>query len=1042
MRKLLLFFAFITTAFTFAQVTTSKIHGTVSDEAGPLAGVNITAKHLPTGTVSGTVSQFTGDYTLTNLRVGGPYTVTFSYVGYKDVVYNDVYLELGKTMNLNAVMKQESNQLEEIVLTAGKSNTFNSGRTGAETSVGKREMATLPSISRSQFDFTRMEPASSGGSFGGRNDQYNNFSLDGSIFNNPFGLDAATPGGQTDAQPISLDAIDQIQVSLAPYDVTQSGFTGASVNAVTKSGTNQFKGTVYSFYRNQDLTGNKINKEEIFVPDLSHFQGGLSLGGPIAKDKVFFFMNLEREYRTDATAWVPDNGDGVHAINEANVLESDMIAVQEALLNLGYDPGAYKNFTHLTESWKGIFKLDFNLNSRNRLALIYNFLDASKEKPAHPTALGFRGPNASVLQFENTGYQINNVLDSYLAELNSDLGEGISNKLQIGYSHFNDFRNPKSTPAPTITIQNGAGANYIIAGHEPFSIHNRLDQKVYQFTDNLDYTLGNHQITLGISFEQFKFGNSFNLGVYGAQGVFFPSYASVSDFLADAGPGGGLEAQLQAAIAADAALNANGEGVAGGWNFYKLNVGQAAFYTQDEYSVNDNFTLTYGLRVDKPFYFNTSRLAEEFIATQCCYNPSIPYTDPDTGDTVYFDSTKMPTGKFILSPRLGFNYDLPGAHKIQLRGGTGVFTGRLPFVWIGNQVGAPNFWFYEMVDPDFEWPRVWKSSLGMDMKFDSGIVLSTDVSYTKDLKAAHVQNWGLKTPSGTLQGVDNRPIYLDSDKGNPAYVLTNSDKGRAIDASLKLSKHFDNGLYAMVAYNFLDARDVNSIEAEITGDAFAFNPAYGNVNDDVLSYSKYGDKHRVIGAVNKRFDYGSNDRFYSVFSTFFEYAQGNRFSYTYGGDINNDGSGMNDLLYIPTSGEVNQMNFSGDAAAQAAQRTAFEHYIQQDAYLNAHRGQYAERYAAISPWRGRVDFKFIQGMKIKGLTKVEFTMDVLNVGNMLNSNWGVVQIPTNVQPIGVEVDSNGVPTYTFAGDQNMSTFVSDNSLLSRWQVQGGLRVSF
>ncbi len=1042
MKKLFYFLLLLLTTAGFAQVTTSKIQGTVTDSAGPLEGVNIVVKHLPTGTVSGTVSQFTGDYSIINLRVGGPYTITFSYVGYKDVVFNDIYLDLGKTTNIDVVMQSESNQLEEVVITATKDNTFNSGRTGAETSVGEKEIATLPTISRSQFDFTRMEPAASGGSFGGRNDQFNNFSLDGSIFNNPFGLDAATPGGQTEAQPISLDAIDQIQVSMAPYDVTQAGFTGATINAVTKSGTNTLSGTIYSFYRNQDMTGSKINKEDIFVPDLSHFQGGLSLGGPIAKDKVFFFMNLEREYRTDASAWIPDNGDGVQAINESSVLESDMQAVQQALLNLGYDPGAYKNFTHVTESWKGIFKLDFNLNSKNRLALIYNFLDASKEKPAHPTALGFRGPNASILQFENTGYQINNILNSYLAELNSDLGDGISNKLQVGYSHFDDFRNPKSTPAPTITIQNGAGSNYIIAGHEPFSIHNRLDQKVFQFTDNLNYMLGKHVLTLGVSYEKFKFGNSFNLGFYGAQGVFFPSYASVSDFLADAGPGGGLEAQLQAAIAADEAYNAAGEGVAGGWNYYKLNVGQAALYTQDEFSITDNFTLTYGLRIDKPLYFDTPRLAEEFIATQCCYNPTIPYTDPDTGEDFYFDSTQMPTGKAIFSPRLGFNYDVKNDKSLQIRGGSGIFTGRLPFVWIGNQVGAPNFWFYQVVDPDFEWPRVWKSSLGIDKKFEGNLTITTDFSYTKDLKAAHVQNWGLKQPTGTLQGVDNRPVYLDSDKGNPAYVLTNSDKGRAINASVKLSKRFDNGLYMMLGYNYLDAKDVNSIEAEITGDAFVFNPAYGNVNNDVLSYSKYGDKHRVIGVINKQFKYGSNDKFYTGLSTFFEYAQGNRFSYTYGGDINGDGSGMNDLIYVPTTQEVTQMTFSGDAAQQAAQMEAFEHYIQQDEYLSSIRGQYAERYGAISPWRGRIDFKFIQGMKLGANRKVEFSLDILNLGNLLNSDWGIVQIPTNVQPIGVVVDDNQNPVYTFAGDSNMETFVSDTSLLSRWQVQGGLRFSF
>ncbi len=1048
MKKLVFLLITLMGLTAFSQVTTSKIQGNVSDDAGPLFGASIVAKHVPSGTVMGDMSQENGNFLIPNLRVGGPYTVTISFVGYKTVEYTDIYLQLGKTTNIDVVMKSQSEELDEVVIKYTRDNTFNNSRTGSETNVGKKELTTLPTISRSQADFTRLEPSSSGGSFGGRNDQYNNFSLDGSIFNNPFGLDAATPGGQTDAQPVSLDAIDQIQVATAPYDVTQSGFTGASVNAVTKSGTNEFKGTIYSFYRNQDMTGSKIKGEKIFVPTLNHFQGGFSIGGPIVKDKVFFFANVERENRVDAaSSWVPDNGDGTHAINEANVLESDMQAVQQALLNLGYDPGAYKDFTYLTESWKGIAKLDFNLGKNNRLALIYNFLNASKEKPAHPTALGFRGPDASTLQFENTGYQINNDLNSILAELNSNMGNGVSNKLQIGYTHFNDFRNPLSTPAPTITIQNGAGQNYIIAGHEPFSIHNKLDQKVFQFTDNLNFVLDNHTVTLGLSYEKFKFGNSFNLGSYGAAGVFFPSYASVADFLADAGPGGGLEAQLQAAQDADAALNAAGEGVLGGWNYYKINVGQAAIYSQDEISVNDDLTVTLGVRFDKPLYFNTSQLAQDFIDTQCCYAPFVEYTDPATGDPFYFDSTKMPTNDFIISPRFGFNWDVKGDNTVQVRGGTGIFTGRLPFVWLGNQVGAPNFWFYEEVDPDFEWPRVWKSSLGIDKKFENGLTLTLDGSYTKDKKAAHVQNWGLKTPTATLQGVDNRPIYGPGDVGNPpfynaAYVLTNSDKGYAYNVSLKAQKRFDNGLFASVAYNYMESKDVNSIEAEITGDAFTFNPANGNVNDDVLSYSKYGDKHRVIGVISKRLEYGANNKMSSSFSTVFEYAQGGRFSYTYGGDLNGDGSGMNDLIYIPTASEIGSMQFSGDAASQAAQATALENFIQQDDYLSGRRGDYAERYGALSPWRGRWDFKFIQGYKLSETSGFEFSLDFLNIGNMLNSDWGVLQFPTSQQPIGVSVDNAGNPTYTFSENQEQKTFVNDNSLLSRWQLQAGLRYRF
>ncbi|NCP52711.1 MAG: TonB-dependent receptor, partial [Flavobacteriales bacterium] len=977
MKKFTLFLLFmLSIGFAEAQVTTSSIKGLIVDGSEQsLMGANVLAIHTPTGTKYGAASNFDGRFNLLNLRVGGPYTITISYLGYKSQTFNDVYLDLGKTLSLDITLEDDSEQLDAVVVsgTTG-TGTFGSDRTGAETSVGRRELTRLPSISRSASDFTRLEPTASGNSFGGRNDQFNNFSLDGAIFNNPFGLDAPTPGGQTDAQPISLDAIDQISVSTAPYDVTQSGFTGASVNAVTKSGTNEFHGTVYGFTRNEEMTGKKIKGEDVVRPKLDQTQYGLSIGGPIVKNKLFFFANFEKDDRSDlgSNGWVPNRATG--AINESRVTATDLMAVQTALSNLGYNTGAFEGFTYASESTKGIFKLDWNINDNNRLAIIYNFLNASKEKPAHPTALGFRGPNAATLQFENTGYEINNKLQSIQLELNSTLSQNASNKLQIGYTHFDDFRNPLSVPAPTITILEG-GSNYIIAGHEPFSIHNTLDQKVFQFTDNLNFFKGDHTFTVGTSFEKFQFDNSFNLGVYGARGVFFPSYNSVADFLADSAPGGGLQAMLNDATAAHNALEANGSGVAGGWALAETNVGQLSFYIQDEWNVTDQFKLTYGVRFDKPLFFDSAEKAQEVIDRACCYVPDIPYVNPNNGKTVLLDNTQMPDNDWLISPRLGFNYDVKGDDTFQLRGGSGLFTGRFPFVWLGNQIANPEVFFYQAVDPDYKFPQVWRTNIGTDYKFENGLIVTGDVSYTKDINGAHVQNWGLLPPSGTLQGVDNRPIYIASDLINNAFVFTNSDKGRIWNASVKAQKTFENGFYTMLAYSYLDSKDVNSIEAEITGDAFTFNAANGNVNGDVLSYSKYGDTHRFIGVLSKKWNYG-NDKWSTTLSTFFEYAQGGRFNYTYGGDINGDGSNLNDLIYIPTSGDISQMQFasSGDAAA-------LEAYIQQDDYLSGRRGQYAERYGAIAPWRGKWDVKFLQDYNIKvsenKTNTIQFSIDVL-----------------------------------------------------------------
>lgn len=1017
----------------FSQITTSKIEGLVMDETGEgLFGANVVVTHEPTGTISGAMTLESGRFFIPNLRVGGPYNVTFSFVGYKTVEYTDVYLNLGEAFDLKVQLVGESEQLSEIFITGSKSSTFNSNRTGAETSVGKKELTKLPSISRSASDFTRLDPSASGGSFGGRNDQYNNFTLDGSIFNNPFGLDAATPGGQTNSQPISLDAIEQIQVSTAPYDVSQSGFTGASVNAVTKSGTNKISGTVYGYFRNQDLTGSKIKGDDIFVPKLEQYQYGVSIGAPIIKNKLFVFANFETDDRTDlGQPWLPNTGSG--AINESRVTEQDLIDVQSGLRSIGYDPGAYEGFTHNSSSVKGLLKLDWNISQKHRLSFVYNFLDASMDKPAHPTALGFRGPNSQILQFENSGYEINNRINSYLVELNSTFADHITNKLQVGYTHFDDFRTPKSSPMPAFRIQDGAGANYIVAGHEPFSINNTLDQKVFQLTNNLTINKGDHLLTVGFSFEKFEFDNSFNLGTYGYGddrgyvGVFFGDFADMNAF----------NTAISNGFLADAKTNAEGIYAADSWNLAETNVGQFAFYLQDDWNISQNFKLSLGLRMDKPLYFDSSDKAQEVIDNPAnVYLPEIPYTDPETGETVYFDSTEMPSNKVLFSPRIGFNWDVKNDKTFQLRGGTGIFTGRFPFVWLGNQIANPNVWYYQVVDPDFEWPQVWRSSLGADYKLENGLILTGDLSFTKDINGAQVQNWGLSTPSGSLSGVDNRAVYATDDKGNNAYVFTNTDKGRAFNGTIKAQKSFSNQFYFSAAYNYLNSMDVNSIEAEITGDAFDFNPVVGDANVDVLGYSKYGDKHRFIAVVSKSWRYGNNEKWGTSIAGVIEYAQGGRFSYTYAGDINNDGSSLNDLIYIPTTLELNDMQF-----ADNSQRAAFERFIQQDDYLSENRGGYMDRYAAISPWRSRWDVKIIQDLVVAGDNSIEFSIDILNIGNMISSDWGLVQQPNAVQPVGVSVDDAGVPTYTFNSDLTKS-FVYDASLASRWQVQFGVRYSF
>lgn len=1033
-----------------AQVTTSTIYGKVVDENGqPLDAATVVAIHTPSGTQYGTYTAEDGGYRIPNMRVGGPYTIEASYVGFKPSLLEDYYLTVGQKKKITIKMSTSAIELEGVTVVANKSSIINGDRTGASTTISSKHLEKLPTISRSAKDFTRLTPSSDGNSFGGRNSKMNNFTLDGSVFNNPFGLDAATPGSQTNAQPVSLDAIDQIQVDIAPYDIKMSGFTGASVNAVTKSGTNTFKGTVFGFYRNQDLTGSKVGGDEIFVPELTHLQTGFSIGGPIIKNKLFFFANAEVERRSDLGSNFLAAKPGLTGANVSRISAVDLERVSSVLKNrFGYETGAYEGYTHRTDNQKAIFKLDYNINKNHTLTATYNFLDAKRDKNAHPSAIGRRGPDQTTLQFENAGYTINNRIYSSIIELKSRFSNQMANNLQVGYTAFRDSRTPKSAAFPTINI-NQAGIRGIVAGHEPFSIHNRLNQDVFQITNNLDFFWGKHTVTMGASFEKFSFDNSFNLGTYA--GVFGPGYGSVDDFVT-AVEAGDLDADVAAAKlayeqfgGADGALGVDQiDTTAGfqGWALAETNVGQFAFYLQDEIAMTDNFTLTVGMRVDKPLYFDTPQKVRESINRNCCYFPFIEYFD-ETGREVHFDQTKLPRSTPNVSPRISFNWDVKGDRSTQLRGGTGMFSGRFPFVWVGNQVGNPNFYFYTTTAEDFKFPQVWRSNIGFDKKIGNGYVASLDVIYTKDITSMMVRNYGLNTPSGKLQGVDNRPYYVDTlDRNsfkNNAYVFTNTTHGQSFNVSVQLQKNWSRNMFATIGYNYMDSRDASSIPAEISSDAYARNPAFGNVNQAVLSPSLYGHKHRVMGAFSKKFSYGGN--WGTTVSTFFEYVKGGRYSYTYSGDLNHDGSGLNDLIHIPTAADINNMNFDESSFSASEQKKALEEFIQQDEYMNANRGKYAGKYAQLAPWYNSWDFRILQEYRMPNNRRVEFSIDILNAGNLLSSKWGVRQNPTNTQPIGVNTDADGNVTYSF--DPSLkTTYNNDFSLLSRWQAQFGLRFVF
>ncbi|QHT65797.1 TonB-dependent receptor [Rhodocytophaga rosea] len=1041
-------------------VTTSAMKGIVLDANGePLPGASVVATHIPSGTPYITATRPNGQYDLLNMRIGGPYELKVSFVGFKTYSQNDIQLTLGKTYESRISLVVEGQNLEEVVIQGNRDATINNDRTGASTNINSNSLRTLPTISRSSEDFTRLTPQSSGLSFGGRNSLYNNFSLDGSIFNNSFGLDAPTPGGQTNSQPVSLDAIEQIEVSLAPYDVRQGGFTGAGVNAVTKSGTNDFKGTVYTYFRNEKLIGDKVGDVEITNPDLKFNQTGFALGGPIVKNKLFFFTNAEFTRRDDpgqtfrpaqsaAEAQAALNG---QAPGVSRVLESDLVAIRQRLIDqYGYDPGTYQDFIYKTYSDKFLVKLDWNINKGNTFSIRYNYLKSWREQGPHPIAIApsLRVPSVNTLQYSNSGYTINNNLNSLVAELNSNFASKFSNKLQVSYSAFRDFRElPSSKRFPMIDITQN-GTTYTSVGTEQFSANNLLDQNIFQVTDNLSYFANKHILTGGFTYEQFKFVNAFNLQRFG-----YPFFGGldVARFFEVTDPNNPDYVDL------------NAVSQAGGTRPVKsvdVNVGQLGLYVQDEWQVQQNFKLTFGLRADLPIYNTDVPQNEQILAAN--------FVDPE-GNPAKVDITNFPKATPLWSPRLGFNYSINGDYTTQIRGGTGIFTGRIPFVWVGNQASNARFDdFYTFqingTAKDFKFPQVWRTNLAIDQVLPGGITATAEFIYSEDMNAAIHRNYNQVVPTERANGADNRLIYpetgprLNTNFTGPngigtfldagVIVLENTNKGHQYSLTGQLRKDFTSGLYLMAAYTFSRAKDVTSNPGEIAADAFQRNPVIGNSNTPSLAYSDFGLQHRIIAALGHRFEYGKY--FATGISFFFEAGQGSRFSYTYAGDMNRDAIFGNDLIFVPSSQDqitlVDIKDAQGNIISSAQQQwQQLNSYIGQDEYLSSRRGQYAERNGAISPWYTQLDMKILQDFALNALGKkhtFQISFDIQNLGNLINSNWGERQIYANNRPLEFAgyLAGTDTPTYRFSGGDR--TFVNDTGLNSRWRAQIGLRYIF
>lgn len=1051
-------------------VTTSALTGIVTTSEGvPLGSANVVAVHLPSGTRYRGAVTSTGRYNLLNLRVGGPYMVTATSIGFEPRAEENVFLNLGETARLDFSLIRLAVELAGAVVTA-ESDVLNADRTGASMTVGPAQVAVMPSIKRSTRDLTRLDPRSDGNfSFVGRNWLFNNVSLDGSYFNNPFGLDDPAPGGQTNAEPVPYDAVAEVQVSLAPFDVREGGFTGANINTVTKSGTNELRGSVYSFARNDALQGNTVSGSKVVAnPDLAYNQSGISLSGPIIRDRLFYYVNGEIERTKDPGSNFVASRGGAGGLGISRAEASVLDAIRQRMITeYDYDPGTYEGYFHRTDNDKLIAKLDWNLRADHNLSFRFNYLDAKRDLPPHPFVLSFantgRGPNASSLPFYRSGYAINNSLYSYALELNSRAPR-FANRFFASYNRFRDSRSPFSEDFPTIEIGE-AGVTYTTIGHEPFSIHNILDQDVWQVTNNFSLFRGKHVFTLGGNFESFKFFNSFNIFRHG----FFQNppafggttYSTLQEFF-DATAPGPDQVDFRAMI--------------GGGPFKGeiIHVGQLSFYAQDEFLTTPRLKLTYGLRVDFPMYFTDP--------VDNPYSRSLVALDENRIPEVV-DQSKLPGSSPLFSPRLGFNWNAVGDRQTQVRGGTGVFTGRVPFVWVGNVISNPganpnlaadrppiptrkgailqqSFDLNAMVS-DFKWPQVWTTDIGVDQQLPWNMLGTLELIYSKDLNAVFMRNADLVAPVRTLS--DGRPYYggFDNNELNPGdfgagiYVIDNTSDGYSLNLTGQLRKTFTPTLDATLGYSFTQAKN-RLKSSEIASVLWQNQPVQGDPNNPELSYSEFGQRHRVVGSASYTKTWSQTLR--TRFGLFAEVAEGNRFagaggnrySFIYSGDVNGDGQGGNDLIYIPaTQSEIQFDPFvdgNGQTVSAQEQWTRLNAFIEQDDYLRSHRGQIAERFGALNPWYTNVDLRILQDFTISQAARrhtFQLSFDVLNVGNLLNSDWGVRKVASvsATSPLTwVRFDNAGEPVFNFTGPSR--TFIDDPSLFSRWRAQIGLRYFF
>jgi hypothetical protein len=1077
----------------FAQVTTSSLSGSVVDQNGePVIGAAVVALHEPSGTVYGAVTNADGRYTIQGMRPGGPYKVDFTCLGYQDATYTGITLQLAETFSLNAKIAESSEFLEGTVIVADATSKFAAQeRTGAVTNINNGQITAIPTVNRSITDVTRLSPYGGNGmSFAGSDGRTANFTVDGANFNNNFGLSSNLPGG---GNPISIDAIEELQVVISPYDVRQTNFIGGGVNAITKSGTNTFKGTAYIYHKNENLQGDAVYGEQIAGAREKNRSTtyGLTFGGPIVKNKLFFFVNAEMsKVPSVVNRWRGSSDGKADADNFiSRTTNEDLKKVSEHVASkYGYDTGSWTDFPANEDNYKILARLDWNITQKHHLALRYNYTLNNVWNSPNGSSMdgGTRMSGARMSQYSmsyaNAMYSMKNIVNTWSLDLNSRLTDNLSNQFLATYSQLNDIRGTNSDEFPFIDILKD-GNNYIALGYELFTWNNAVHNTVANIKDDLTWYAGKHKVTAGINFEYQMADNQ-----YMRNGTGYYRYQSVDDFLT-----GGTPEIVCLTYGYD------GEQFpAARVRFYK-----AGLYAQDEWNATDNFKLTYGLRLDGLFFNNSDLMTNNAILALSYYPKAYNYQE------THIDTGKWPTAKVTFSPRVGFTWDVFGNKSLKVRGGTGLFSGRLPLVFFTNMptnggmvqyqaqlnvdnaykrgfsmddfagglvtdengkatinallnklvtLGYPSTISPEdgtvpsavnAVDPKFKMPQVWKTSVAFDYTFPTSFPFSITAEgiFNKTINAVSISDWSIPNVGAfpRLNGADNRPIYPDGYRtGTKAFVLENTSKGYGWSANVTLNMQPIESLSLMAAYTHTVNKEITGMPGSAAESAFTYVPTSEGPNYIKLHNSQYVTPDRIVASATH------HDKSGNHYSLIYEaWRGGYNYSFMTTNDMNSDGYNY-DAIYIPTDEQVANGDFR---FVSESDKTRFMDFVHNNGYLSKHQGQYAEGYSLYSPWVHRLDLSYKHDFTVMiGQTKntLQLSFDLKNVLNLFNSSWGVAKylnpaIGTDARILKYEgPDKDGYATFSTPSSISGSTelWTPNHSLAQCWYASIGIKYLF